>query len=391
MSRPLVTAARRIVVKVGSSSLTTAAGGLDAARVDALVDAVVAGLEGTGQTGRREIVLVSSGAISAGIAPLGLTRRPRDLATLQACASVGQLLLAERYAASFARYSRTVGQVLLTSEDVIRRAHYRNARRTLERLLTLGVVPILNENDTVATEEIRFSGNDRLAALVAHLIAADLLILLTDVNGVYERNPRTDPTATRLTEVAGPEDLGAAAFRGIGAAAVGTGGMQTKVDAALLAASEGCAALIGAAADLPALLAGEEAGTLFLPAGRRLPSRLRWLAHASAPSGRLHLDAGAVRALTSRGSSLLAAGITGVDGDFEAGDPVELLGPDGAAIGRGLVAYDAVELPDMLGRSTLELGPERTREVVHRDHLVLLQTPARRKPMAGDNAVAVRS
>ena len=181
MSRALVRAAKRVVVKVGSSSLTTSAGGLDADRVDALVDVLA--------TEQREVVLVSSGAISAGLAPLGLTHRPRDLATLQACASVGQLLLAERYANSFARYSRTVGQVLLTSEDVIRRAHYRNARRTLERLLFLGVVPVLNENDTVATEEIRFSGNDRLAALVAHLIAADLLILLTDVDGVYREQP----------------------------------------------------------------------------------------------------------------------------------------------------------------------------------------------------------
>ena len=376
MTRPLVTAARRIVVKIGSSSLTTAAGGLDSARVDALVDAVVGALDGGPEHGQREVVLVSSGAISAGIAPLGLPRRPRDLATLQACASVGQLLLAERYAASFARYARSVGQVLLTSEDVVRRAHYRNARRTLERLLALGVVPILNENDAVATEEIRFSGNDRLAALVAHLVTADLLILLTDVDGVFERNPRSDPSARRLSEVKGPEDLGDAAFRGVGAAAVGSGGMRAKVDAALLAASEGCAAIVGSAADAAPLMAGEERGTLFLPAGRRLPSRLRWLAHASAPSGRLHLDPGAVLALVERGKSLLPAGITAVDGDFGAGDPVELLDPDGYPIGRGLVGYDAAELPAMLGRSTLELGPERSREVVHRDDLVLLHRTA---------------
>jgi glutamate 5-kinase len=363
MTRPLVAQARRVVVKVGSSSLTTAAGGLDAQRVDALVDVLA--------TQEREVVLVSSGAISAGIAPLGLARRPRDLATLQACASVGQLLLAERYSASFARYSRPVGQVLLTSEDVIRRAHYRNARRTLERLLALGVVPVLNENDAVATEEIRFSGNDRLAALAAHLVAADLLVLLTDVPGVYERNPRTHPEAARLAEVHGPADLGAAAFRGVGTAAVGTGGMQTKVDAALLAASEGCAAIIGAAADLADLLAGEDCGTLFHPAGRRLPSRLRWLAHASAPSGRLHLDGGAVAALVKRGSSLLPAGITSVEGDFVAGDPVELVDPADTPIGRGLVGYDAAELPAMLGRSTGELGPGYSREVVHRDDLVI--------------------
>ncbi len=337
---------------------------MDAERVDALVDVLA--------TEQREVILVSSGAISAGLAPLGLRRRPRDLATLQACASVGQLLLAERYANSFARYSRTVGQVLLTSEDVIRRAHYRNARRTLERLLYLGVVPVLNENDTVATEEIRFSGNDRLAALVAHLIAADLLILLTDVDGVYESNPRTNAGARRLDEVRSPADLGDAAFRGIGLAAVGTGGMQTKVDAALLAASEGCAAIIGAAPDLAALLSGEERGTLFLPAGRRLPSRLRWLAHASSPSGRLHLDAGAVAAVVERRTSLLPAGITQVEGDFTAGDPVELVDPAGRAIGRGLVGYDASELPAMLGRHTGALGPGYSREVVHRDDLVVL-------------------
>jgi glutamate 5-kinase len=363
MTRPLVADARRVVVKVGSSSLTTARGGLDAERVDALVDVLAAE--------EREIVLVSSGAISAGIAPLGLRRRPRDLATLQACASVGQLLLAERYAASFARYSKTVGQVLLTSEDVIRRAHYRNARRTLARLLALGVVPVLNENDAIATDEIRFSGNDRLAALVAHLVAADLLILLTDVDGVYERNPRAHPEALRVADVHSPADLGAAVFRGIGSAAVGRGGMETKVDAALLAASEGCAAVIGASSDLAALLAGEDRGTLFHPMGKRLPSRLLWLAHASSPGGRLHLDAGAVDALVHRGRSLLAAGITNVEGDFGSGDPVELVGPSGVAFGRGLVGYEAAELPAMLGRSTSELGPGYSREVVHRDDLVI--------------------
>ncbi len=249
---------------------------------------------------------MSSGAISAGIAPLGLRRRPRDLATLQACASVGQLLLAERYSASYGRYSKAVGQVLLTSEDMIRRAHYRNARRTLGRLLALGVVPVLNENDAIATDEIRFSGNDRLAALVAHLVAADLLVLLTDVDAVYERNPRTQPDALRVADVRSPEDLAAAAYRGIGSAAVGRGGMQTEVDAALLAASEGCAAVIGAASDWGALLAGDDRGTLFHPSGKRLPSRLLWLAHASSPGGRLHLDAGAVDALVRRGSSLLS-------------------------------------------------------------------------------------
>ena len=169
----------------------------------------------------------------------------------------------------------------------------------------------------------------------------------------------------------GPDDLLGAAFRGLGLAAVGTGGMQTKVDAALLAASEGCAAIIGSASDIGGLLAGDEIGTLFHPAGRRLPSRLRWLAHASAPSGRIFLDAGAVKALVERGGSLLPAGITSVEGDFAAGDPIELVDPAGRAIGRGLVSYDATELPAMLGRQTSELGPQYSREVVHRDDLVI--------------------
>jgi glutamate 5-kinase len=197
-------------------------------------------------------------------------------------------------------------------------------------------------------------------------------VLLTDVDGVYKSNPRTNPDAPRLANVHGPEDLTGAAFRGLGLAAVGTGGMQAKVDAALLAASEGCAAIIGSATELAGLLAGDETGTLFHPAGRRLPSRLRWLAHASAPSGRLILDAGAVTALMERGSSLLPAGITSVEGDFSAGDPVELVDPKGRAIGRGLVGYDAAELPAMLGRQTRELGAQYSREIVHRDDLVIL-------------------
>src|ERR1700712_5197365 len=194
MSRDALRRARRIVVKVGSSSLTTTAGGLDPGRLDALVDALAAS--------DREIILVSSGAIAAGLAPLGFRRRPRDLATLQAAASVGQMLLVERYSSSFARYQRCVGQVLLTAEDIVRRAHYRNARRTLERLLALRVVPIVNENDAVATGEIRFGDNDRLAALVAHLVAADALVLLSDVDGLYDGDPRR-PGARLGPEVRG--------------------------------------------------------------------------------------------------------------------------------------------------------------------------------------------
>ncbi|MDX6208027.1 MAG: glutamate 5-kinase, partial [Frankiales bacterium] len=222
-----MTASRRVVVKVGSSSLTSTEVGLDRARVDTLVDA----LEGELARG-GDVVLVSSGAIAAGLAPLGLPRRPRDLATLQAAASVGQTQLVESYAASFGRYGRTVGQVLLTVDDVVRRAHYKNAQRTLDKLLQLGVVPVINENDTVATHEIRFGDNDRLAALVAHLIQADLLVLLSDVDGLYDGDPRLG-AAQLIPEINGAADLAGISIGGVGARGVGTGGMSTKVEAAV--------------------------------------------------------------------------------------------------------------------------------------------------------------
>jgi glutamate 5-kinase len=359
VTREAVAAAPRLVVKVGSSSLTTAAGGLDPARLDALVDALA---EREGQ-----LVLVSSGAIAAGLAPLGLSRRPRDLATQQAAASVGQMLLVQRYASAFARHGRTVGQVLLTADDVVRRSHYRNAQTTLHRLLALGVVPVVNENDAVATEEIRFGDNDRLAALVAHLVRADALVLLSDVDGLYDGDPRK-PGSRLVPEVRGPQDLAGVAVGGTGSAGLGSGGMTSKVDAAALATGAGVPVLLAATSEVRAALRGE-GGTLFAPTGTRSPGRLLWLAHATTPRGRLLLDAGAVRAVVERRLSLLPAGVTGVEGEFAAGDPVELAGPDGLAVARGLVAYDAAELPALLGRSTRELG---LREVVHRDDLVLV-------------------
>jgi glutamate 5-kinase len=358
MTRAAVAAAQRLVVKVGSSSLTTAAGGLDGERLDALVDALAA------RAG--ELVLVSSGAIAAGLAPLGLARRPRDLATQQAAASVGQSLLVQRYATAFSRHGRTVGQVLLTADDVVRRSHYRNAQTTLERLIALGVVPVVNENDAVATEEIRFGDNDRLAALVAHLVRADALVLLSDVDGLYDGDPRR-PGARLI-----PEVKDGAALEGLDLSAsgsgLGSGGMASKVDAAAVATAAGIPVLLSAASSAARALQGQ-GGTLFAPTGVRTSGRLLWLAHASTPRGRLSLDAGAVAAVCERRLSLLPAGVTAVDGDFGAGDPVELLDPAGVAVARGLVAYDSSELPAMLGRSTRDLG---LREVVHRDDLVLL-------------------
>src|SRR6266540_2305036 len=255
--RQAVVAASRVVVKVGSSSLTSLSGGLDGSRLDALVDALAAR-----RVGGTQVVLVSSGAIAAGLAPLGLPRRPRDLATQQAAASVGQGLLMRAYNHAFARHQLVVGQVLLTVDDVTRRAHYRNAYRTLRRLLDLGAVPIVNENDTVATEEIRFGDNDRLAALVAALVHADLLVLLSDVDALYTGNPAR-PGARRIDEVRSEADLAGVMIGKPGRAGVGTGGMVTKVEAARIATGAGIPVVLTAAPLAAAALAGEPVGTLF--------------------------------------------------------------------------------------------------------------------------------
>ncbi len=368
--RDVVLGARRIVVKVGSSSLTTAGGGIDPARVSALADTLAAA-----RARGAEVVLVSSGAIAAGLAPLGLKRRPRDLATQQAAASVGQGLLVHRYTEELARHGVTAGQVLLTLDDVTRRSHHQNAYRTFARLLELGVLPIVNENDTVATTEIRFGDNDRLAALVAHLVHADLLLLLSDVDGLYTGKP-TEPGSVLLSDVRGDADLDGVRIGSAGAAGVGTGGMQTKIEAARIATGAGVPVVLTAAGQVAAALAGEQVGTMFHPTGRRRPTRLLWLAHATEGRGRLVLDDGAVRAVGERRASLLPAGITGVAGTFSAGDPVDLVTAEGVPIARGLVNYDSAELPGLIGRSTRELarelGSSYEREVIHRDDLVLL-------------------
>ena len=369
-ARDVITSARRLVIKVGSSSLTSAAGGLDRVRVDALVDAVAA-RRATG----KEAVLVSSGAIAAGLAPLGLRTRPRDLATQQAAASVGQGLLMRAYAESFARHDQGVGQVLLTVDDVTRRAHYRNAYRTLVRLIDLGTVPIVNENDTVATQEIRFGDNDRLAALVAALVHADALVLLSDVDALYDGDPSRG-TASRIAEIRDESDLAGITIGRTGRAGVGTGGMVTKVEAARIATGAGIPVVLTSASLAAEALSGSPVGTLFHAVRARPAARLFWLAHATAPRGRLSLDDGAVRAVVNRRLSLLPAGVTAVEGIFTAGDPVDLVDPQGTPVARGLVNYDAAELPGLLGRTTAELsvalGPAYEKEVVHRDDLVLL-------------------
>ncbi|POM27841.1 Glutamate 5-kinase [Actinomadura rubteroloni] len=358
--------ARRLVVKAGSSSLTTTAGTIDVARIDALVDVLAAR-----RTAGTEIVFVSSGAIAAGLGPLGLARRPRDLATQQAAASVGQGLLFAQYTAAFARHGLTVGQVLLTADDMMRRSHHRNAQRTLAQLLALGIVPIVNENDTVATDEIRFGDNDRLAALVAHLTRADAIVLLSDVDALYTGDPRK-PGSRRIGEVRGPSDLDGVELGASGR--VGTGGMITKVEAARIA---GVPVVLTDAASAARALAGDPIGTYFHPESPHLMSgRHLWLAHATTGHGRVLLDAGAVDAVVRRRKSLLPAGVTGVQGDFAAGDPVDLCDNAGRVVARGLVNYDAGEIPDLMGRSTRwlsrELGPEYEREIIHRDRMVVL-------------------
>ncbi|MCV2393963.1 glutamate 5-kinase [Actinotalea sp. M2MS4P-6] len=368
VTRETLAGAHRVVVKVGSSSLTGADGRLDVAAVEALSD-VLAEHRASGQ----QLVLVSSGAIAAGLGPLGMNGRPRDLATAQAAASVGQGLLMAHYTEAFAHHGQQVGQVLLTVEDVVSRAHYRNALRTLDRLLDLGVLPIVNENDTVATHEIRFGDNDRLAALVSHLTRADALVLLSDVDALYDAPPDHEG-ARRIETVTGPEDLAEVEIGGSGSD-VGTGGMVTKLDAASIATGSGIPVLLTSAANVGAALAGEQVGTWFAATGSRKNARRLWVAHAARAAGRVVLDDGAVRAITVGKKSLLAAGIVGVDGDFDAGDVVELTDVDGVVVARGVVGYASAELPRVLGKSSATLRDElgHDREVVHRDHLAVVR------------------
>lgn len=369
--RSEVTKAKRVVVKVGSSSLTGSAGaGLDSAAVDRLVDAVA-----SAKSRGVDVLVVTSGAIAAGLAPLGLKSRPKDLELQQAAASVGQGLLMHRYTESFARHSITASQVLLTSEDIVRRSHYRNAQRTLDRLLSLGVVPVINENDTVGTSEIRFGDNDRLAALVSHLVQADLLILLSDIDALYDAPP-TSPAAQQIKEVSDFSTLDSAEIGGAGSAGVGSGGMTTKVEAARMATSAGIAVVLTSLANVSGAIEGADVGTIFHAREHRAPSRALWIAHASTPKGTLTLDQGASRAIVERGTSLLAAGVVAVSGDFAAGDVVDMVDPEGRIIARGLVAFDSDEIPQLLGKSMKELaatfGSDYERELVHRDDLTLV-------------------
>ncbi|WP_349828899.1 glutamate 5-kinase [Brevibacterium litoralis] len=368
-ARSTVADARRVVVKIGSSSLTTVEGGLDKENLVRLADALA-----RHRAAGHEVILVSSGAVAAGLDPMGLAERPGDLATKQAAAAVGQGLVMAAYWDAMRVHDVVPAQVLLTADDLNRRTHYRNAQRAIERLLSLDMFPIVNENDAVATSEIRFGDNDRLAALVAHLTHADALVLLSDVPALYTAPPGT-PGAQVVDFVENREALEDYGIGGTGAAGTGTGGMETKVQAATMAADSGIPTVLTSAANVEAALDGDEIGTYFGVTHKRRSKRVLWIGHLAKPVGTIRVDAGAVKALSRRGTSLLAVGVTGIEGDFDAGDPVDIVGPQGEQFARGLVNFSADELPSMFGLTTEELeekfGEDFVKEVVHRNDLML--------------------
>jgi glutamate 5-kinase len=364
---------KRFVVKVGSTLVTNHGAGLDASAI-ARWAAQVAKLRQAG----KEILLVSSGAIAEGMQRLGWTRRPSAMHELQAAAAVGQMGLAQVYESCFREHGLRTAQVLLTHADLTDRQRYLNARSTLLTLLGLGIVPVINENDTVVTEEIRFGDNDTLAALVTNLVEADCLVILTDQPGLYTEDPRVNPAATLIRQAQAGEPRLEALAGGTGSA-IAKGGMLTKVLAAKRAARSGAQTIIASGSEPDVLLrlaAGESIGTLLSPQTNPLAARKQWLADHLQVAGRLSLDAGAAKALRSGGRSLLPVGVKKVEGEFERGAVVACLAPDGAEIARGLVNYNAQESRRIAGRASGEietiLGYVDEPELIHRDNLVLL-------------------
>nr|WP_253910448.1 glutamate 5-kinase [Pyxidicoccus fallax] len=365
-------AARRVVVKIGTNALTNATGRFNRTHFDALGRDLLWAAQG------RELVVVSSGAIALGVERLGLPGRPKDIPGKQACAAVGQSRLMQAYEETFSGAGRAVAQVLLTHEDVQDRRRYLNVKHALERLLAAGVVPVINENDTVSVDELKFGDNDTLAGLVAGVVEAEALVLLSDVEGLYTGDPRRDETAELMLAVerVTPEVL---ALAGGTTSGVGTGGMATKVRAAARATESGIRCVITSGAvpgRLRAVLEGERVGTLFEPTGNRRSARAAWIAHALRPRGKLTVDAGAREAIVTGKRSLLPSGVRGVEGDFGRGDPVDLADESGAVFARGLATYEAAELRRIAGRRTADieavLGYRYLDEAVHRDDLAVL-------------------
>jgi glutamate 5-kinase len=364
--------AKRIVVKLGTSTLTGGTTRLARRAMLGIVSQAAELLEAG-----HEVTLVSSGAMAAGREALGFTKLPSHLAGKQMLAAIGQPRLMQLWAELFRIYERTVSQVLLTRGDIARRSGYLNARDALEAMLVAGIVPIVNENDTVATDEIRVGDNDNLSALVANLIDADLLIILSDISGLYTADPRANPDAEFLSVIERLDESHFAMAGGSGTA-LGTGGMLTKLQAAQLAGQSGTTTIIAPGGEpqiLAKLVAGERIGTTILPSATRRESRERWLL-AERPAGILSVDLGAVRRLKQGGASLLPVGITKIEGSFERGDAVRLLAPNGNALAVGLVSYSADELRQLMGISSRQiphlLGYTYGEEAIHRDNLVLL-------------------
>ena len=363
---------RRWVVKIGSALLTRDGAGLDTEAIHGWAEQMAALVEAG-----REVVLVSSGAVAEGMCRLGWTTRPHALFELQAAAAVGQMGLIQAYESCFQKHGLHTAQVLLTHEDLADRQRYLNARSTLRTLLDLRVIPVVNENDTVATDEIRFGDNDTLAALVTNLVEADLLVILTDQAGLYDRDPRQHADAELIPEALADEPRLRAVAGASGA--LGRGGMATKVEAAVRAARSGASTLIASGREPDVLLrimSGEATGTLLKPPREPLAARKQWLAGQLQGRGRLHLDEGAARVLRQSGRSLLPVGVTAVEGDFRRGELVVCIDPAGCEVARGLVNYDAAEARRIIGHASDEiesiLGYVDEPELIHRDNLVVM-------------------
>ncbi|WP_150303155.1 glutamate 5-kinase [Pseudomonas saliphila] len=371
--REKVADARRWVVKIGSALLTDDGRGLNHNAMATWVDQLVA-LRKNG----AELVLVSSGAVAAGMSRLGWTERPKTIHQMQAAAAIGQMGLVQAWESSFQAHGLSTAQVLLTHDDLSDRKRYLNARSTLRALLDLGVIPVINENDTVVTDEIRFGDNDTLGALVTNLVEADLLVILTDRDGLFTADPSTDPGAELITE-AMADDPKLDAMAGGSAGTLGRGGMQTKLRAARLAARSGAGTVIvGGRIErvIERLQAGEELGTLLRPEKGMLAARKQWLAGHLQTRGRLLIDKGAVAALASGRRSLLPVGVTSVEGNFRRGEMVVCVGPDGREVARGLVNYSSQDAMRIIGQCTDSvqqiLGYIDEPELVHRDNMVLV-------------------
>ncbi|WNG55284.1 glutamate 5-kinase [Archangium gephyra] len=370
--RNAVRAARRVVVKIGTNALTNATGRFNRAHFEALGEDLLWAAQG------RELVVVSSGAIALGVERLGLPARPKDIPGKQACAAVGQSRLMQAYEEAFGKADRRVAQVLLTHGDVQDRRRYLNVKHALERLIGAGVVPVINENDTVSVDELKFGDNDTLAGLVAGVVEADVLVVLSDVEGLFTADPRKDPDARLLSQVDAvtPELL---ALAGGSGSLVGTGGMATKIRAAARVTELGVRCLITSGAvpgRLRSVLSGEPVGTLFETSGSRRSARMAWIAHALKPKGKLIVDPGAREAVVTSKRSLLPSGIRLVEGDFGRGDPVDLVDEQGQVFARGLSSYDDGELRKIAGLKSADiesvLGYRYLDEAVHRDDLAVL-------------------